>query len=94
MKITGFVWLETITEKLWYKHKVEPEEVEELFNGKYKLRFVEKGDRHGENLYAAYGQTEDGRYLIIFFIYKRNRKALIVSARNMTRTERKRYDQK
>ena len=89
MKITGFVWLETIVEKLWHKHKVEPEEVEELFEGHYRSRFVEKGNHPGESLYAAYGQTETGRYLIIFFIYKKNKKALIVSARDMTRTERR-----
>jgi hypothetical protein len=38
------------------------------------------------------GQTQSGRYLIIFFILKKKRDALVLSAREMTRAERKRYE--
>jgi len=37
------------------------------------------------------GQTKSGRYLIIFFIYKKDGRAIILSARDMTPDERKRY---
>jgi len=57
-------------------------------------RFVEKGHRSRENVYAAMGQTDSGRYLILFFVYKKDRRALILSARDMTNTERKRYEQR
>jgi len=40
------------------------------------------------------GQTESGRYLIVFFIYKKDNRALILSARDMTPAERKRYEKK
>ncbi len=58
------------------------------------FRFVEKGHRPGENVYLAFGQTNAGRYLTIFFVYKKNHQALILSARDMTIAERKRYEQK
>jgi uncharacterized DUF497 family protein len=47
--------------------------------------------RKNENIYAAYGQTESGRYLTVFFIHKPGNLALIISARDMDEKERKRY---
>jgi hypothetical protein len=55
------------------------------------IRFIEHGHYEGENLYAAYGQSEAGRYLTVFFILKPNQQALIISARDMDQKERKRY---
>jgi uncharacterized DUF497 family protein len=43
-------------------------------------------------VYAALGQTENGRYLIVFFILKKDGRAIILSARDMTLSERKRYE--
>lgn len=94
MKITGFIWLEDIVEKLAQKHGVSQQEVKEVFANFPHFRFVEKGHRPGENVYAALGQTDAGRYLIIFFIYKKNKCALILSARDMTSAERRRYERK
>ena len=48
-------------------------------------------DIEGENLYTALGQTEDGRYLIVFFIHKATNEALVISAREMTKKERRSY---
>lgn len=42
-------------------------------------------------MYACMGQTKSGRYLIVFFIYKKDGRALILSARDMTPAERRRY---
>lgn len=64
------------------------------FLNKPRYRFVEKGRRKDENVYAAFGQTNAGRYLACFFVYKKDNRALILSARNMTDTERKRYGRK
>jgi len=92
--ITGFVWLGQIVEKLAQKHYIETREVEELFAHHPKFRFVERGYRDGEDVYAALGQTEEGRYLVTFFILKRNGRALPLSAREMTHSERKLYGRK
>lgn len=45
-----------------------------------------------EDLYAAYGQTDAGRYLIIFFVRKNQTSALPISARDMTESERRYYE--
>ena len=94
MKIIGFIWLDDIVEKLHRKHNVLPEEIWEVFNNQHKFRFVEKGHRPDENVYFVAGQTMGGRYLIIFFVYKQDKRALILSARDMTRSEKKRYERK
>jgi uncharacterized DUF497 family protein len=94
LNIEGLIWLDEIVEKLGRKHRVETREVEELFGGNPEFRFVERGHREGEDVYAALGRSEAGRYLIAFFIWKVDNRALLVSARDMTTGERKRYARK
>ncbi|MEW6607358.1 MAG: BrnT family toxin [bacterium] len=94
MKIESIIWLRNIVDKLAVKHNVTPNEVEEVLNNKPKFRFVEKGERKGEDVYLALGQTNSGRYLSVLFIYKKTRETLILSARNMKKKERKQYGKK
>ena len=94
MKITDIIWLDDIVAKLEYKHAVEPGEVKEVLNNRPWFRFVEKGHRPGENVYAAFGQSEAGRYLIVYFVHKKDRRALILSTREMSHTERRTYEQR
>lgn len=89
MKIVGFIWLEEIVEKLEVKHHVVPEEVEQVFVHQPKIRRMNKGRYRGEDVYRALGQTDAGRYLVIFFIHKLTNEALILSARDMDSRERK-----
>jgi uncharacterized protein len=91
VRIRALIWLPDIVEKLEVKHDVTVEEVEEVFQLGPVFRRGPRGNRQGENLYKVYGQTEDGRYLFIVFIYKLNRRALILSARDMTEQERRLY---
>ena len=69
-------------------------EVEEVFVYRPRFRFVAKDHQFGEDVYSAMGQTDAGRYLIVFFILKPYHRALIVSARNMDRKERREYGRK
>lgn len=94
MKIDGLIWLRDIVDKLVWKHQVEPDEVEEVLNNQPKIRFVEKGEQKGEDVYMALGQTDAGRYLAILFIYKKTKEALILSARDMAKKERKQHGKK
>jgi uncharacterized DUF497 family protein len=94
MKIKGIIWLDAIVEKINTKHGVSQQEVRQILQGRVMFRFVEKGYRRGENVYAALGQTRAGRYLIIFFVYKLDQRILILSARDMTMAERKKYEKK
>ena len=75
-------------------HVVETDEVEELFGLYPKIRFVESGERKGEDVYMVLGKTAAGRHLAVLFIYKRTREALILSAREMADKERKLYAKK
>jgi len=94
MYIDDFIWLPDIADKIAIKHNVFQEEAEEVFFNKPKYRFVESGYTPGEDVYSASGRTDAGRYLIVFFIRKPGNKALILSARDMDRKERKRYERK
>ena len=91
MQINRVIWNEEIIEKLASKHGVTTEEVEALFESEPRLRRGPKGKRKGEDLYYAFGQTEAGRYLFVVFILKPQRMALIISARDMTDSERRWY---
>lgn len=94
MKIEDIIWLRDVVDKLAFKHRVEANEVEEVFNNKPKFRFVERGGREDEDVYLALGRTDSGRYLSVLFIYKRTKQALVLSARDMAKKERYRYDKK
>jgi uncharacterized DUF497 family protein len=94
MKIEGIIWLRQIVDKLAAKHHVTTDEVEEVLFNQPAFLFVEKGERKGENVYMALGQTDAGRYMTVLFIYKKTQEALILSARDMARKERKYYGKK
>lgn len=91
MKITGIIWLQKIVDKIESKHDITKDEVEQVFSSNPQYRFLEKGKIEGENVYSAYGQTESGRYVTIIFIRKFGNRALIISARDMNKKERKQY---
>ena len=94
MFIDEFFWLPDIIEKLDVKHHVSQDEVEEVFFNAPKCRFVESGHRPDEDVYSAGGQTDSGRYLIVFFIHKVGNTALILTARDMDSKERRRHERK
>jgi len=94
MYIDDFVWLPDILDKLEVKHRVNQDEVEEVFFNSPRFFFIESGNRPNEDVYMASGQTDAGRYLVVFFIHKPNHIALILSARDMDKKERKRYGRK
>ncbi|MCP4664312.1 MAG: BrnT family toxin [bacterium] len=93
MQIVDIIWLPSVIDKLAWKHNILPEEIEEVLFDKPGYRKVQKGHIPGEDLYSALGQTHSGRYLIVFFVYKATREALILSARDMEPKERRRFEQ-
>lgn len=66
------------------QHDVEPDEVEEVFEDFHIIRKTRQGRR------IAYGQTLDGRYLFVVFVY-RNSRIYTITARDMTRQEKRFY---
>lgn len=94
MNIRGFVWREDVIDKLAWKHQLRPAEIVELFANMPQIERLERGHRRGEDLYVASGQTDAGRYLTVFFVRKQDDRALIVTGRDMTPQERRRYAKK
>ena len=92
MRLYEVIWKDKFIDKLEVKHGVSTDEVEEALFGKPHVRRAQKGHVKGEDLYAAYGQTDSGRHLIVFFIRKEQTAALPISAREMTDSERRYYE--
>lgn len=91
MKLNEVIWKDYFVDKIEAKHVVNSYEVEEVLFGTPHIRRAQKGRIKGEDLYAAYGQSDAGRYLIVFFIRKERNAALPISARDMTDSEEKYY---
>jgi hypothetical protein len=94
MNILEIIWLEDVEEKCRQKHGVSADEVRDFFNENPRLKFVEKGERKGEDVYVARGCTSSGRYLIVFFILKPRGRMLILPARPMSERERRSYEKR
>jgi uncharacterized protein len=94
VRIDDIIWLPHIVEKLESKHNVTADEVEAVLSLSPRIRLIARGKVEGEHLYSAQGKTAAGRYLIVFYIHKRNHLALVVSARDMDQKERRSYDHK
>ncbi|MBD2089512.1 BrnT family toxin [Microcoleus sp. FACHB-1515] len=95
MRIESIVCPDYIEEKLQAKHGVTCNEARQVLLTQPRIRFAEKGHTEGNDVYAAFGRTFAGRYLSVFFIYKpENQTAIIISARDMSKKERKAYGRK
>ncbi|MGB3296273.1 MAG: BrnT family toxin [Phormidesmis sp.] len=95
MRIELIVCPTHIEEKLQVKHRVTASEAEQVLLNRPRIRFIEKGRTKGDDVYVALGRTFAGRYLAVFFVYKPDsRTAVIISARDMSKKERKAYGRK
>lgn len=94
MRIKDLLLKSYVIDKLAWKHNISELELRQVFNNEPKIKRIEKGKIRGEDLYAALGRTDGGRYLVVFFIMKMSKEALIVTARDMTGKERRRYEKK
>jgi uncharacterized protein len=89
--INRVVWLDDIVDKLLWKHNVVEIEVIEVLENKPVFILKESGYRINEDIYAAFGFTNTDRPLSIFFVYTSDKRAIIVSARDMSLKERSKY---
>ena len=94
MNIETVIWLRDIVDKIERRHRLTVQEVEQVFSNRPRFRFLEIGKVEGENLYSAMGQTDEGRYVIVYFIHKPRHQALVISAREMENGERGKYGKK
>jgi uncharacterized DUF497 family protein len=74
-----------VVAKLWAKHRVDLDEaIDVVFSAPTHIR------RDRDDLYLLYGRTEAGRYLLVVIALSA-RNARLVTARDLTITERKFY---
>jgi len=88
-----FDWNKGNQEKNLIKHKVSYKESEEVFFNKPLRIFPDKKHSKTEVRLVALGKTDKKRKLTIIFTL-RNKKIRIISAREMSRKERKTYEKK
>jgi len=90
-QLDGFEWDEGNRDKNRLKHKVSTGECEEVFFNQPLIILADHKHSKEEQRYAAYGMTNDGRRLMVYFTV-RETKYRVIYARDMHRKERKFYD--
>lgn len=83
MKVAAFQW---DGENIGHiaNHHVEPYEAEEVLDDDPLIL------RTRDDKYLAYGQTDAGRYLLVVFVWKSPHTIRVITARDLTRAEKKR----
>ncbi|MBM3127844.1 MAG: BrnT family toxin [Chloroflexi bacterium] len=80
--IADFDWDAENEDKIWDLHRVTRDEIEEVFDQHPLVR------KARERKYYAFGQTTEGRYLFIVFVWRPNRVIRVITARDMDESER------
>jgi len=84
----GFRWNAGNSGKIWDRHQVTPSEREELFFNRPLIVSSDEKHSTGEERFYALGQTDGGRPIFTVFTI-RGRLIRIISARDMSRKERR-----
>ncbi len=86
----GFEWDDGYVEKNWESHRVTPQETEQVFYNRPLIVVDDTKHSHAERRYFVLGQTDKNRALFIAFTV-RDERIRVISARDMSRKERKVY---
>lgn len=89
-KCEGFDWDADNAGKIWERHQVTSAESEEVFFNRPLLVGDDETHSASEERFYALGQTDAGRLLFVVFTI-RGRLVRAISARDMSRKERKVY---
>ena len=90
MSCTGFEWDEGNLAKNWEKHGVTAPESEQIFFNRPLIAGSDETHSQKEARFYALGQTDTGRPLFVVFTI-RNNLIRAISARDMSRKERRVY---
>ena len=88
----GFDWDDGNKDKNWESHQVTSSECEEVFFNQPLIVGGDEGHSVRETRYYALGQTFAGRQLFVVFTIRKNL-IRVISARDMSRKERKIYQE-
>ena len=90
LECTGFDWDEGNRDKNWASHQVVFSECEEIFFNQPLVVADDLQHSELENRHYALGQTNAGRLIFLAFTI-RKKQIRVISARDMSRKERKVY---
>ena len=90
-KCRGFQWYTGNLEKNWLKHRVSRLEIEQVFFNRPLLVAFDDQHSQEEQRFFALGRTEFGRNLFMVFTVRHDL-IRVISARDMSRRERKVYE--
>ncbi len=86
----GFEWDDANVEKNWQAHRVSPSEAEQVFFNKPLLIADAPEHSQAEERFYVLGRTDQERALFVAFTMRESR-IRVISARDMSRRERKVY---
>lgn len=86
-----FEWDRGNLDKNWIKHKVNQQEIEEVFSNEPLLVFEDTQHSENELRFQALGQTDSGRRLFLSLTI-RTKKIRVISARDMNKKEEVIYE--
>lgn len=89
--VTGFDWDDGNFLKNWEKHLVTHLEAEQLFFNEPLIIAEDEKHSQKESRWYGLGRTDAQRMLMVVFTI-RDKKIRVISARNMSRKERKEYE--
>lgn len=92
-QFSGFQWDKGNIDKNLIKHNVENWECEQVFFNRPLLVLDDPTHSASEKRWAAFGQTDTERCLVVIFT-KRKNLIRVISARDMNKRERKFYNEK
>ena len=90
VQVEGFDWGQGNIEKNWERHKVTFIECEEVFFNRPLVFAEDPGHSKSECRYYGLGRANGERYLFVVFSI-RNKRVRVISARDMSRKERRVY---
>jgi uncharacterized DUF497 family protein len=93
IKPKEFDWNRGNKDKNWQRHRVDFRECEEIFFNQPLKTFYDIRHSQKENRFIALGVTNKNRKLYVVFTM-RNKKIRVISARDMSRKERRIYGQR
>ena len=88
----GFDWDDGNVTKNWETHDVSGAECEQVFFNRPLIARRDTGHSEIEARFYVLGRTDSGRLLFMAFTI-RHEKVRVISARDMTRVEKQRYQQ-
>jgi len=90
-KCIGFEWDEGNILKSWERHRVSASECEQVFFNRPLVAFPDVAHSSDETRFYALGRTDAGRHIFVVFTV-RNNLIRVISARDMSRKERKAFE--